>query len=113
MTIGKGTHRLVPIELLGAAAGALQHSVNAKNTLELVRAAIKEDGPQDGEFAGFMAFGCAHGVACSIPDYSGLSEFIVKDKILNAARREGYRGTIAGRMLELGWWIEPVYRRAK
>ena len=110
MTIGKGTHRTVPVELLGAVAGALSRSGNAENTLVKVRAALEED-DISAQFAGFMAFGRDNGKVVPLPGYASLSEISVKNMILHAARREGYKGTVAGRMLELGWWIEPVYRR--
>lgn len=44
MSIGRGTHRLVTLELLGAVAGALSRSGDAPELLKLVRQAIKTDG---------------------------------------------------------------------
>ena len=44
MSIGRGTHRLVTLELLGAVAGALSRAGDAPELLKLVRQAIKTDG---------------------------------------------------------------------
>jgi hypothetical protein len=59
--------------------------------------------------AGYMAFGMEEGKRVPLHEYAGPTENAVKGKILDVARREGYAGTVAGRMLELGWWIAPVY----
>lgn len=42
--IGKGRHRLVRLDLLGAIVGALDLSKNAPNVLENIRNIIKSDG---------------------------------------------------------------------
>lgn len=44
-----------------------------------------------------------------LPGYSNETEHGVKHLVLEAARKEGYKGTAAGRLLELGWEIHPVY----
>lgn len=44
-----------------------------------------------------------------LPGYSNETEHGVKHLVLEAARKEGYKGTAAGRLLELGWEIRPVY----
>jgi hypothetical protein len=44
-----------------------------------------------------------------LPGYSNETEHGVKHLVLEAARKEGYKGTVAGRLLELGWEIRPVY----
>lgn len=43
-----------------------------------------------------------------ITGYAGTESEIAR-KVMEAARREGYRGTFADRMKELGWWIAPLY----
>ena len=45
----------------------------------------------------------------ALPGYSNETEHGVKHLILEAARKEGYKGTITGRLMELGWEIRPVY----
>lgn len=37
------------------------------------------------------------------------TESEIASKVMEMARREGYRGTFADRMKELGWWIAPVF----
>lgn len=44
-----------------------------------------------------------------LPGYSNETEHGVRHLVLEAARKEGYKGTAAGRLLELGWEIRPVY----
>ena len=44
-----------------------------------------------------------------LPGYSNETEHGVSHLVLEAARKEGYKGTAAGRLLELGWEIRPVY----
>lgn len=44
-----------------------------------------------------------------LPGYSNETEHGVKHLVLEAARKEGYKGTAAGRLLELGWQIRPVF----
>ena len=44
-----------------------------------------------------------------LPGYSNETEHGVKHLVLEAARKEGYKGTAAGRLLELGWEIRPAY----
>lgn len=44
-----------------------------------------------------------------LPGYSNETEHGVKHLVLEAARKEGYKGTAAGRLFELGWEIRPVY----
>ena len=61
------------------------------------------------ECVGYMAFGRIDDQRIALCEYTGPTELAVKGKILDVARREGYKGTVDGRMLELGWWIEPVY----
>lgn len=47
-----------------------------------------------------------------LPGYSNETEHGVKNLVLEAARKEGYAGTAAGRLMELGWEIRPVYLAA-
>ncbi|GAB2471728.1 hypothetical protein GCM10027082_24010 [Comamonas humi] len=63
--------------------------------------------PQEPAF--YTVFASHNGGAIPLPGYSNETEKGVKDLVLTAARKEGYRGTVAGRLLELGWWIGPVY----
>lgn len=44
-----------------------------------------------------------------LPGYSNETEHGVKNLVLESARREGYKGTATGRLMELGWEIRPVY----
>lgn len=44
-----------------------------------------------------------------LPGYSNETEHGVRHLVLEAARKEGYKGTAAGRLLELGWEIRPVH----
>lgn len=43
-----------------------------------------------------------------IPEYCG-SEQIIRERVMEKARREGFTGTFAERMAELGWWLAPLY----
>lgn len=45
----------------------------------------------------------------ALPAYSNATEQGVMALVLEGARREGYKGTAADRLLELGWAIRPVY----
>lgn len=44
-----------------------------------------------------------------LPGYSNETALGVKHLVLEAARKEGYKGTVSGRLLELGWDVRPVY----
>ena len=44
-----------------------------------------------------------------LPWYSSETELGVKDLVLKAVRREGYKGMASERLQELGWEIRPVY----
>lgn len=44
-----------------------------------------------------------------LPGYSNETEHGVKNLVLEAARKEGYKGTATGRLTELNWEIRPVY----
>lgn len=37
------------------------------------------------------------------------TESEIASKVMEMARREGYRGTFADRMKELGWWVAPLF----
>ena len=45
--------------------------------------------------------------------YEGSSAEEVKGYVLTRARREGFKGTADERLVQLGWWIEPIYRAAR
>ena len=45
----------------------------------------------------------------ALPGYSNETEHGVKNLVLEAARKEGYKGTVTGRLQELGWEVRPVY----
>ena len=60
----------------------------------------------------YSVFANADGRTVALPQYSGWTENIVLDKVLEAAEREGYKGTGADRIKELGWWVGPVYADA-
>lgn len=57
----------------------------------------------------YSVFANVDGRTVALPQYSGRTENIVLDKVLEAAEREGYKGTAADRIKELGWWVGPVY----
>ena len=44
-----------------------------------------------------------------LPGYSNETAHGVKNLVLEAARKEGYKGTVTGRLMELGWEVRPVY----
>ena len=58
--------------------------------------------------AGFIAFGEHNGETIPL-GYWSETENGVKYLILTAAIKAGYKGTITGRLQELGWWIGPVF----
>ena len=45
----------------------------------------------------------------AMPEYASYNETGVLEKVLAGARREGFKGTAAERMVELGWRVGPVY----
>lgn len=57
----------------------------------------------------WMAFGTMDdGRLVALPEYTAVSEREVGSKIMDVARREGYRGLLADRMQSLGWTIRRV-----
>ena len=44
-----------------------------------------------------------------LPGYSNETVSGVKSLILESARKEGWKGTIEGRLFSLGWQVMPVY----
>lgn len=44
-----------------------------------------------------------------LPDYVGSME-VIRRRVIEAARREGFKGDFVQRMADLGWWIEPLCR---
>ena len=57
----------------------------------------------------FTVFASHNGGKIALPGYSSETEKGVKDLVLQDARQEGYKGTVSGRLLEMGWWIGPVF----
>ena len=45
----------------------------------------------------------------ALPGYSNETEHGVKHLVLEAARKEDWKGTATGRLMALGWEIRPVY----
>jgi hypothetical protein len=56
----------------------------------------------------WMAFGVDDGRLIALPEYAAASARAVGDKIMEVARREGYRGSLRERMEELGWSVLRV-----
>lgn len=57
----------------------------------------------------WMAFGAVDdGRLVALPEYAAVSEREVGSKIMDTARREGYRGLLADRLRMLGWTIRRV-----
>lgn len=44
-----------------------------------------------------------------LPGYSNETAHGVKSLVLEAARKEGYKGAVTGRLMALGWEVRPVY----
>lgn len=44
-----------------------------------------------------------------LPGFSNETEKGVKNLILKHARSEGYKGTVTSRLMDMGWWVAPVY----
>lgn len=83
-----------------------------KKLIETALAALQAaiDAPED-EPEFFTVF-ASHGDGfVPLPGYSNETEHGVKDLVLTSARKEGYKGTVSGRLLELGWVILPVFSR--
>lgn len=87
----------------------------AVTTIEIARAVLAKWGTPAGagepDFYTACAWHEGGGEAgwIPLPGYSNETEHGVKHLVLEAARKEGYKGTAAGRLLELGWEIRPVY----
>ena len=57
----------------------------------------------------WIAFGvCADDKLIALPEYAAASKRAVGEKIMDQARREGYRGTLADHLQSLGWSIRRV-----
>lgn len=65
------------------------------------------------ECVGHMAFGEEDGKLIALPEYTAETAVGVQSKIMEAARREGYKGDLFDRMIELGWVIRPIFARKK
>lgn len=44
-----------------------------------------------------------------LPDYIGTMD-VIRNRVMEVARREGYDGHFVQRMAELGWYLEPLFR---
>lgn len=64
---------------------------------------------QPQEAVGFMVFAEHNGGFVPLPGFCNETEKGVKSLVLEHARKEGYQGTVAGRMFDLGWIVKPVY----
>jgi hypothetical protein len=93
------------------------HGLNTLQDVELqrlvdaARAATPPTAPvvAPAEPAGFMVFAEHNCGWVPLPGYCNETEHGVKSLVLEAARKEGYQGTVAGRMFDLGWIVKPVY----
>jgi hypothetical protein len=56
----------------------------------------------------WMAFGAHEGKLIALPEYAAASARAVGEKIMEAARREGYRGSLRERMESLGWTVRRL-----
>lgn len=56
----------------------------------------------------WMAFGNHEGQLIALPEYAAASARAVGDKIMEGARREGYRGSLRERLESLGWSVRRV-----
>ncbi len=74
---------------------------------------MKQDENIEYECVGHMAFGEADGILVALPEYTAETAVGVQRKIMEAARREGYKGDLFDRMIELGWVIRPIFARKK
>lgn len=57
----------------------------------------------------WMAFATLDGRPLALPEYAAADAPGVMGKVLDAARKEGFRGTGKERMQQLGWWAAPVH----
>lgn len=57
----------------------------------------------------FCAHGWHNGGKIFFPGYANETIVGVKSLVLEAARKEGYKGTIEGRLMDLDWGIAPLY----
>ena len=95
------------------------YTFNRATLLDFARAVLDKFGNQPAGAGGpvtpdfFTACawyeGCGEGGWIALPGYSNETEHGVKHLVLEAARKEGYKGTATGRLMELGWEIRPVY----
>lgn len=74
---------------------------------------MKQDENIEYECVGHMAFGEENGILVALPEYTAETAVGVQSKIMEAARREGYKGDLFDRMIELGWVIRPIFARKK
>lgn len=47
-----------------------------------------------------------------LPMYVGSMQ-VIGNRVMEAARREGFAGTLDQRLRAMGWWIEPLYTAAQ
>lgn len=105
-----GAGGVEPLRKQVAAPQAVQAEVPSLAELEAELAAVNAaPAAQAVEPEFFTVFASHNGGKIALPGYSNETEKGVKDLVLHAARQEGYKGTVSGRLLELGWWIGPVF----
>lgn len=56
----------------------------------------------------WMAFGQHEGKLIALPEYAAASARAVGEKVMDSARREGYRGNLRERLAALGWSVRRV-----
>lgn len=76
-----------------------------RKELETLRAQLKAAQEQEPEL--FATYGHNNGPV--ILELFGLDEKECKNKILNLAKSEGYKGTLSGYLLKRAWQIRPLY----
>lgn len=73
------------------------------------QAARRTPAPVGVEPAFYTVFAKFEGAPIPLAQYSASSETGVLERVMDAARKEGYTGHPQDRMTELGWVVGPVY----
>lgn len=91
--------------------GGDESAVRAKNTLrQLERLASRLAQPQrQGDAVAWAVYAKSdeYPKPVLLSDYVGSME-VIRKRVMEGARREGFKGDFVERMAELGWWIEPL-----